>query len=116
MFAFRKLAQQQQRQSFNFLYNAYFGTIKPFKLPDLGEKIKEATVKKLYVKEGDIVEEFQTIADVATDKLFTQIPSAYAGKIHKVFHKEEDTCLVGGVFVEIEVEDGGASTSTSTTK
>ena len=38
--------------------------------------------------------QFQTIADVATDKMFTQIPSPFAGKVHKVFHKEEDTCLV----------------------
>ena len=29
-----------------------FGIIK-FKLPDLGEKIKEGTIKKLYVQEGD---------------------------------------------------------------
>ena len=33
----------------------YLANIK-FPLPDLGEKIKEGTVKKLYVKEGDIVE------------------------------------------------------------
>ena len=42
-----------------------------FKLPDLGEKIKEATVKKWHVKEGDEVVEYDEIVDVATDKLFT---------------------------------------------
>ena len=47
-----------------------FGIIK-FKLPDLGEKIKEGTIKKIYVKEGDKVEEFQKLADVASDKQFT---------------------------------------------
>ena len=31
-----------------------FGLVK-FNLPDLGEKIKEGTIKKLYVKEGDKV-------------------------------------------------------------
>lgn len=51
-------------------------------------------MKKWHVKEGDSVEEFQEVADVATDKLFTTIPSSYKGKIHKRFHKEEDTCLV----------------------
>jgi 2-oxoisovalerate dehydrogenase E2 component (dihydrolipoyl transacylase) len=30
--------------------------------------------------------------DVATDKLFTTIPSEYAGKIHKLINKEEETC------------------------
>lgn len=118
MFSLRNLFVQQRStiQPFNRLCSAFFGTIKPFKLPDLGEKIKEATVKKVYVKEGDTVEEFQTIADVATDKMFTQIPSPFAGKVHKVFHKEEDTCLVGELFLEIELEDGSiAATEKSTT-
>jgi 2-oxoisovalerate dehydrogenase E2 component (dihydrolipoyl transacylase) len=48
----------------------YFGIIK-FNLPDLGEKIKEGTIKKFYIKEGDSVKEFQKIADVASDKQFT---------------------------------------------
>lgn len=69
-----------------------FGQIKTFKLPDLGEKIKEATVKKWYVQVGDKINEFDTVADVATDKMFTQIPSSHTGKIHKIFHKEEDLC------------------------
>lgn len=34
-----------------------FGLLK-FKLPDLGERIKEGTIKKLYVQEGDQVTEF----------------------------------------------------------
>jgi 2-oxoisovalerate dehydrogenase E2 component (dihydrolipoyl transacylase) len=51
-------------------------------------------VKKWHVKEGDMVEEFQEVADVATDKLFTTIPSSFKGKIHKRFHKEEDSCQV----------------------
>ena len=33
-----------------------FGTIKSFRLPDLGEKIKDATISEWFVKEGDIVE------------------------------------------------------------
>jgi len=94
-------------KSIGLIYSplCYFGTIKKFVLPDLGEKIKEATIKKWHVKEGDQVVEFQTVADVATDKLFTQIPSSYNGKIHKRLHKEEEMCQVGEVFLEVEVED-----------
>lgn len=40
-------------------------------LPDLGEKIKEATIKKWHVKEGDKIEEYDVICEVATDKLVT---------------------------------------------
>lgn len=79
--------------------------IKQFKLPDLGEKIKEAVIKKWTVKEGDLVDEFDTIAEVATDKLFTEIPSPYKGRIHKLFYKEEDACNVGDVLLEIDTPD-----------
>jgi len=78
--------------------------IQQFKLPDLGEKIKEATIKKWKVKEGDIVDEFDTVAEVATDKLFTEIPSPYKGKIHKLMYKEEEACNVGDVLLEIDTE------------
>lgn len=39
-----------------------------------------------------MIKKFDEIADVATDKLFTAIPSPFNGKIHKIFHKEEDIC------------------------
>lgn len=55
---------------FRWISRFNFGLIK-FPLPDLGEKIKEGTVKKLYVAEGDRVQEFQKIADVESDKQFT---------------------------------------------
>ena len=44
------------------------------------------------------------MADVATDKLFTQIPSPYDGKIHKIFYEVEQSCQVGDVLLEIEVD------------
>ncbi len=89
--------------SFSF---APFGSIKKFYMPDLGEKIKEATVKAWHVQEGDPVEEFQPVADVATDKLFTSIPSSHTGVIHRRFHEEDYEGQVGALGLEIEVEDG----------
>ncbi|CAD8070336.1 unnamed protein product [Paramecium sonneborni] len=83
----------------------YFGTIKHFKLPDLGEKIKEATIVKWHVKEGDTISEFDPVADVSTDKMFTQIPSSFTGIIHKRYHKEQDQCQVGELFVDIDVDE-----------
>jgi 2-oxoisovalerate dehydrogenase E2 component (dihydrolipoyl transacylase) len=100
------------------LYN--FGAIKKFRLPDLGEKIKEATIKKWHVQVGDAVEEFQALADVATDKMFTQIPSTDKGKVHKLLFKEDENCQVGEILLELEVDDGvdtpATTKSTSTEK
>jgi len=57
MFTFSKIAKSAVFGMTNSLALSryYFGVIK-FNLPDLGEKIKEGTIKKLYIKEGDSVE------------------------------------------------------------
>jgi len=57
MFTFSKIAKSAVFSMTNSLALSryYFGIIK-FNLPDLGEKIKEGTIKKLYIKEGDPVE------------------------------------------------------------
>lgn len=88
------------------------GTIK-FHLPDLGEKIKEGTIKKLYIKEGDHVEEFQKLADVASDKQFTELTASDAGVIRKIYYKEEDVCQVGDLFLEIEKKGAGEHSTLS---
>lgn len=67
---FRSLKELGKAKNLVFGQFFNFGVVK-FNLPDLGEKIKEGTIKKLYIKEGDKVEEFQKLADVASDKQFT---------------------------------------------
>lgn len=100
---------------------ANFGTIKQFKLPDLGEsntwppifRDQGGSGQKLACEGGrqgrggtaNITCKFQPVADVATDKMFTQIPSSYQGRVHKIFHELEQTCQVGELFLEIDVED-----------
>ena len=61
---------------------------------------------------ASLFSQFDTIADVATDKLFTQIPSSYNGKIHKIFHKEEDQCQVGELLLEFDIDEGDVSNTT----
>lgn len=53
------------------------------------------------------------MVDVATDKLFTQIPSSEKGKIHKTYFKEEENCEVGQVLLEIEVDEAAAGESSA---
>ena len=78
-----------------------------FPLPDLGEKIKEGRVKKLYVREGDKVDEFEKIADVESDKQFTEITSPESGTIKKLHYNEDEVCGVGDVFLEMDVAEEG---------
>ena len=82
--------------------------IKEFRLPDLGEKIKEAIIKKWHVSEGDEIDEFDTIAEVATDKLFTELPSPFNGTVHKLMYEEDESCNVGDVLIQIDVPEDKA--------
>ena len=62
-----------------------------------------------------VIIQYQTLVDVATDKLFTQIPSSEKGKIHKRCFGEEDACEVGQVLLEIEVDETAETLTVKTT-
>lgn len=76
-------------------------------MPDLGEGTKEATIKEWYVKPGSVVEEFDDLVEVFTDKLVAKIPSTCGGVVKKISFEEDDVCLVGHSLLEIEMEDDG---------
>lgn len=82
-------------------------------LPAMGEGIIEATITKWLVKEGDKIEEDQSLVEVATDKVDSEIPAPENGTIEKLLFKENDIPKVGdiiailntnGEFDEIETE------------
>ncbi|HHD11511.1 MAG TPA: dienelactone hydrolase, partial [Deltaproteobacteria bacterium] len=68
-----------------------------FTLPDLGEGIAEGEIVKWHVKEGDTVEEHQTLVEVETDKAIVEVPSPKKGHILKIKHREGETVEVGDV-------------------
>lgn len=72
-----------------------------FRFPDVGEGITEGEIVKWVVKEGDEVEEDQTLAELETDKAVVEIPSPYKGTILKRHFKEKDIIKVGEVLVTI---------------
>jgi len=73
-----------------------------FKFPDVGEGITEGELLAWKVKEGDVVVEDQTLAEVETDKAVVEMPSPRAGRIVKLHAEEGDTIEVGQVIVTIE--------------
>jgi pyruvate dehydrogenase E2 component (dihydrolipoamide acetyltransferase) len=72
-----------------------------FKFLDIGEGITEGEIVKWQVKEGDRIEEHQTIASIETDKAIADIPSPRSGIILKIHHKEGDIVKVGETLVTI---------------
>jgi 2-oxoglutarate dehydrogenase E2 component (dihydrolipoamide succinyltransferase) len=72
-------------------------------MPKLGESIIEATIVRWHKKEGDKVVEDESIADLATDKVDSEIPSPVEGTITKLFYKEGDVVPVGKVIATINM-------------
>jgi 2-oxoglutarate dehydrogenase E2 component (dihydrolipoamide succinyltransferase) len=72
-------------------------------MPKLGESIIEATIVRWHKKEGDQVLEDESIADLATDKVDSEIPSPVEGIITKLFYKEGDIVPVGKVIAIINL-------------
>jgi pyruvate dehydrogenase E2 component (dihydrolipoamide acetyltransferase) len=72
-----------------------------FILPDLGEGIAEAEIRKWLVKEGDVIEEHQAVVEVETDKAVVEVPSPKKGTVLKLAKAEGDTAKVGEALMVI---------------
>jgi pyruvate dehydrogenase E2 component (dihydrolipoamide acetyltransferase) len=75
-----------------------------FRFPDVGEGITEGEIVRWLVKEGDLIEEDQTLAEVETDKAVIEVPSPYSGTVLKRHFAEKDIVKVGEVMVTIGAE------------
>ena len=63
-------------------------------LPELAESVVEGEIVKWLIQEGDAVEEDQPVVEVMTDKVTVELPSPYAGTLHKQLVKEGDVVAV----------------------
>lgn len=72
-------------------------------MPKLGESIIEATILKWHKKPGDTVQEDETVLDIATDKVDSEIPSPVLGVIEEIIYQENDIVPIGKVIATIRV-------------
>lgn len=73
-------------------------------LPKMGESVAEATIIKWVKQPGDPIEMDDTILEIATDKVDSEVPSPVAGKLVKQLFKEDDIVQVGAVIAIIETD------------
>ncbi|NIJ54244.1 dihydrolipoamide acetyltransferase family protein [Dyadobacter arcticus] len=74
-------------------------------MPPMGESIMECTVLHLLKKAGDPVSIDDSVMEVATDKVDTEVPCPFTGKIVDWLVKENDVVAIGSVVATIEVAD-----------
>ena len=82
-----------------------------FKLPALGEGIMEGEIVSWSIKEGDTINEDDTLLEVQNDKSVEEIPSPVSGKVLKIVAPVGTVAVIGDVLVEIDApghEDEGS--------
>jgi 2-oxoglutarate dehydrogenase E2 component (dihydrolipoamide succinyltransferase) len=74
-------------------------------MPKMGESIIEGTILTWLKKEGDNIDQDESVLEVATDKVDTEVPSTHAGILKKILVKEGEIVAVGAPIAIIEVEE-----------
>ena len=71
-------------------------------MPKMGESIMEATILKWHKQPGDAVKMDETVLEIATDKVDTEVPSTAEGTISEVLFNVNDVVPVGAVIARIK--------------
>ena len=74
-------------------------------LPRMGESVAEATIVKWTKSPGDYIKEDDTVIEIATDKVDSEVPSPVSGRLVEQLFKEDDVVQVGDVVAIIETDD-----------
>jgi 2-oxoglutarate dehydrogenase E2 component (dihydrolipoamide succinyltransferase) len=73
-------------------------------MPKMGESITEATILNWLKKPGDKIEQDESVLEVATDKVDTEVPSMHAGILKEILAKEGEVVKVGSPIAIITSE------------
>lgn len=84
-------------------------------MPKMGESVAEATIIKWTKNEGDAIKLDETVLEIATDKVDSEIPSPFEGTLIKKLFKEGDVVQVGTVIAQISSEAGAKVSETPKT-
>lgn len=78
-------------------------------MPKLGESIMEATILKWHKKPGDAVALDETVLEIATDKVDSEVPSTAAGILDEILYQVNDIVPIGKVIARIRTETGATT-------
>lgn len=79
-------------------------------MPQMGESVMEGTVIEWSKSVGDTVEVDETLLEIATDKVDSEVPSPEAGVLIEILVEEGDTIEVGKAIAIIETDADAAET------
>ena len=76
-------------------------------MPKMGESIMEGTILEWYKKVGDSIEKDETLLEIGTDKVDSEIPSPETGTISEILAIPNDIVAVGKVIARIDTDGSG---------
>ncbi len=85
--------------------NKVDGNVIEIAMPKMGESVMEGTIIKWYKKVGDAIKKDETIFEISTDKVDTEIPSPEAGTLVEILVGEQETVEVGTIVAKLGVGD-----------
>src|ERR1041384_5133228 len=77
-------------------------------MPQLGESLTEGTIIKWHKKPGDKVKKDETLLEISTDKVDSEIPAPASGVVTKLLVEEQKTVAVQTVIAEIDTDESAA--------
>ncbi|HEX4206800.1 MAG TPA: dihydrolipoamide acetyltransferase family protein [Ktedonobacteraceae bacterium] len=90
--------------------------MREFKLPDLGEGMQEAEIRRWLVKPGDMIKLDQPMVEVETDKAVVEIPSPLAGRVATIHVAEGQLAKLGALLVSfVDDTNGNAAVTENAT-
>lgn len=78
-------------------------------MPKMGESVMEGTVIKWYKKVGDSVKAEETLFEISTDKVDTEVPSPVTGSVTEILVREQETVGIGTVVARISTGNAKSS-------
>lgn len=79
------------------------------KLPKMGESVAEATITNWLKNVGDHIDADETVLEIATDKVDSEVPSEVEGTLVEILFQKDDVVQVGQTIAIIETEGGAAA-------
>ena len=80
-------------------------------MPQMGESIAEGTIVRWHKKPGDAVRKDETLLEISTDKVDSEIPSPAAGVLVEIVSPENTTVPVRTVIAYLETDEAAARTT-----
>ncbi|CAL9483814.1 Dihydrolipoyllysine-residue acetyltransferase component of pyruvate dehydrogenase complex [Streptomyces sp. enrichment culture] len=84
------------------------GSVREFRMPDVGEGLTEAEILKWYVQPGETVTDGQVVCEVETAKAAVELPIPYDGVVRELRFPEGTTVDVGTTIITVDVGGGAA--------